>query len=449
MAHAEKRTYDKRAKKWRYRGRYKLPDGRYGSVSRDDEGKPFYTERSAEDFAHGLEVDVRRKVFLNPRDGKITVGAWAEMWIGSVELSPLSMRDYKSRLRSVILPAWENTAVRDINSVSYKTWELSLRKRGYAENSISGIKTVMRTMMQDAVAAKLRSDNPIPDGTASRRGKYKSKRDTEEKIYPTAHQALLVARNGLALRGLTMYALVLTSFYTGLRIGELAGLKRDCLHLQDTGEGARISLKYQSQYVDGKPTLVTAKYDSQRGLIINPGLAQLLQELLDAQPGDFVFTAPKGGRLLIGGDFYADTWRPMVNGRAPKPQVRGRRALAGIRPVAGVEGMVPHGLRHGQKVLLDEAGHPRVAVEERMGHTLQGVEGTYSHTTLGMELAIAESLQACWVESFRVPDDGAGYGPIPGDAPSEKLISQISPRRQRKQPQRPGKHLRPEAQEPA
>ncbi|MEU3125877.1 tyrosine-type recombinase/integrase [Streptomyces sp. NPDC006874] len=444
MAHAEKRTYDKRARKWRYRGRYKLPDGRWGSVSRDDDGKPFFTEKSAEDFAHGLEVDVRRQTFINPQDGKITVSAWAELWIDSVELGPLSLRDYKSRLRSAILPAWGNVPVRDITPVAYKTWEKSLRDRGYAENSVSGIRTVFRTMMQDAVMSKLRGDNPIPDGTVGRRGKYKSKRSGEEKIYPTAHQALLVARNGLALRGISMYALVLTSFYTGLRIGELAGLKRDRLQLADTGEGARILLKYQSQYVDGRPTLLAAKYDSERGLIIHPGLSDLLKKLLDSHSSEFVFTAPKGGRLLVGGDFYAGTWRPMVDGRAPKPQVRGRRALPGIRPVAGLEGMVPHGLRHGQKVLLDEAGHPRVAVEERMGHTLQGVEGTYSHTTLGMELAIARSLQASWDESFRLPDDGSGYGPVPGDADSEKLISQVSPRRQRKHPQRPGKHLRSE-----
>lgn len=442
MAHAEKRTYDKRAKKWRYRGRYKLPNGKWGSVSRDDEGKPFYTERSAEEYAHGLEVDVRRKVFLNPQDGKITVADWVDIWIESIELSPLSLRDYKSRLRAVILPAWGSTAVRDITPVAYRTWELALRKQGYAENSISGIRTVFRTLMQDAVASKLRADNPIPDGTAGRRGKYKSKRDVEEKIYPTALQAILVARNGLTLRGPSMYALVLTSFYTGLRIGELAGLTRDRLQLEDRGQGPRILLKYQSQYIDGKPTLVPAKYDSERGLIINHGLAALLQELVERQPGEFVFTAPKGGRLLIGGDFYSDTWRPMVDGRAPKPTVRGRRALPGIRPVAGIEGMVPHGLRHGQKVLLDEAGHPRVAVEERMGHTLQGVEGTYSHTTLGMELAIAASLQASWDAALCLPDDGAGYGPVPAGEESAKLISQESPRRQRKHPQRPGTLLR-------
>jgi hypothetical protein len=56
MAYAEKRTYDKRARKWRYRGRYKLPNGDWGSVSKDDNGQPFYSKRAAEQYAHGLEV---------------------------------------------------------------------------------------------------------------------------------------------------------------------------------------------------------------------------------------------------------------------------------------------------------------------------------------------------------------------------------------------------------
>jgi hypothetical protein len=75
--------------------------------------------------------------------------------------------------------------------------------------------------------------------------------------------------------------------------------------------------------------------------------------------------------------------------------------------------MVPHGLRHSQKVWLDEDGHPRVAVEARMGHELPGVEGTYSHTTLTMELRIAETLQTRWEESLRPVIDRREFGAFP------------------------------------
>jgi integrase len=424
MAHAEKRGYDKKARKWRWRGRYKLPNGKWGSVSKDDHGQPFYTERAAEDYAHGLEVDVRRKQFINPRDGRITVTEWAEKWLPSISVGPLSDKEYRLRLKNQILPEWGAVAVGDLSAAGIAAWEKQLRER-ISKNYADGVMSVFRTMLDDAVAEKLRGDNPVAARKSGRRGKFKPK-PKDEKVIATPRQALLIARNALEMRGLNEYAIVLTSAYTGLRIGELAGVHRDQLALKDTGQGARLHSVQQSQYISGVFTEIDNKYDSGRGLILPPFLAELLQTVLDSRPkpqpgkqsSPWVFTAPKGGRLLRGGDWYADTWHPMVSGRAPRGVVRGAKARDGVRPVLGVEGLTPHGLRHSQKVWLDEGNHPRVAVEARMGHVLQGVEGTYSHVTLAMELAIAGHLQDLWEGSLRVVMDRREFGPYPPLKPS-------------------------------
>lgn len=419
MAHAEKR-----GKFWR--GRYKKPDGKWGSISRDDEGQRFRTERSAEVFAAGLETDVRRKAFVDPRGGRATVAEWAELWLRSIDVDHLSDRDYRSRLRAVILPRWGDVAIGDITTIAYSTWMNDLRDEGRSLNSLRGISSVFRIMLDDAVASKVRPDNPIPTRRSARRGKHKPVQ-ADEVVIATPRQALLVARNAGDLRGLSHYVMVLSIAYAAMRIGEVAGLCREDLMLKDTGRGARILLSRQSQYVRGKPALVGPKYSSARELVIPPFLAELLQQLLDSHRSEFVFCAPKGGRLLVGGDFYSDTWRPVVDGRAAIPSSRGHRARPAVRPVLGVAGMVPHGLRHSHKVWLDETGHPRVAVEERMGHKLPGVEGTYSHTTLSMELKIAESLQSLWESSQRVVVDRREYGAVP-DAPGEVDLPKISQR---------------------
>ncbi|MCP3820136.1 tyrosine-type recombinase/integrase [Streptomyces sp. A3M-1-3] len=419
MAYGEKRTYDKRAKKWRYRGRYKLPNGKWGSVSRDDNGQPFYTEKSAEDFAHGLEVDVRRKTFINPRDGRITVEMWAQQWLDSIDVGPLSEKEYRLRLKNRVLPEWGAVAIGDLSPVGIAAWEKGLRVR-VSKNYADAVISTFRTMLDDAVLEKIRLDNPVGTRKSGRRGRYKPK-PKDEKVIATPRQALLVARNALEMRGLNEYALVLTSAYTGFRIGELAGIHRSQLALNDSGDGARIHLSQQSQYVNGEFTEIDPKYDSGRGLIIPPFLAELLQRLAATRPkSEWVFTAPSGGRLIRGGDWYAETWRPIVDGRSARPVVRGAKARQGVRPVVGVGGMVPHGLRHSHKVWLDEGGHPRVAVEERMGHALQGIEGTYSHVTLAMELKIAESLQSLWEGSLRPVVDRREYGPIPPWIPPQR-----------------------------
>lgn len=411
MAFSEKRGKG-RDGRMRYRGRYKLPNGKWGSVSRDDQGNPFFTARSAEQYAAGLETDVRRKAFVNPRDGRLTVAEWAEHWIASIDVGPLSERDYRGRIRSQILPEWGAVAIGDLSPTGIAAWEKSLRQR-VSKNYADGILSVFRTMLDDAVAERIRGDNPVAARKLGKRGRYKTK-ETTERVIVTPRQALLIARNGLEMRGLNEYAIVLTSAYTGLRIGELAGMHRSQVALEDTGMGARMHSVQQSQYVNGSFVEIGNKYDSGRGVILPPFLADLLRELMLTRPdSEWVFTSPKGGRLHRGGDWYRYTWRPMIEGRPPRGMVRGHQPRCGVRPVSGLLGLTPHGLRHSQKVWLDEGGHPRVAVEARLGHTLRGVEGVYSHVTLKMELAIAAYLQQLWEESLRPNLSTREFGPLP------------------------------------
>lgn len=400
----------KRGKYWR--GRYKNDKGVWDWVPRGEDGQRFKTKVAAKARATTLEETAKQGKFISPKKGRTTFREWSETWLKGLDVGPLSERDYRSRLNAVILPEWGDVAVGDINHAAYKIWEKKL-KAERAANSVSGIVSLFRTMLDDAVIAKLRGDNPVPTRKSARRGKFVPPASTDEAVIATPRQALLLARNAYELRGLSFYVQVLTHAYCGLRIAEAAGLPRVQPLLADSPQGARILVKGQSQYVAGEPTIILPKYGSDRGplgLILPPFLAVLLRQLADSHDGDFMFTAPGGGRLLMGGHFYQRTWRPCAAGQPPL------RGLSGLRPVAGIEEIVPHGLRHSMKVWLDEALVPRVAVEERMGHKLSGVEGTYSHTTLAMELRIAEVLQGLWEHSHEDPDLPGEYGAVPAPA---------------------------------
>lgn len=430
MAYAERRGYDKKARKYRWRGRYLLPDGiHYGSVSRDDNGQPFYTERAALQYAEGLETDVRRKTFINPRDGRITVGEWAEVWIKSVELANRSDKTYRQRLRSVILPRWETTAMADVSEVAVKTWEKELRAE-YQPRYVKSVMSVMRVMFDDALSSKVRADNPVPTLKSRRRGKYKGKQQQDEVVIATPRQALLLARNAREMRGLIGYAQVLTIAYCGLRISELVGLRREHLILEDRGQGCRLLVEEQHQYVDGKPAQVDPKYGSTGSLILPPFLAELLRQVLASHKAEWVFPAAKGGKQNTT-SFYGEVWRRWVDGHQAVPDALGRPSrLPDMKAVAGIEGLVPHGLRHSMKVWLDELRHPRVAVEERMRHVIPGVEGTYSHTTLAMEKEIAADLQKLWESSVKVADHHREWEKPRAHwekPPRRKLISPDSP----------------------
>jgi integrase len=398
-----------------WRGRYKNDKGVWDWVSRDEDGQRFKTKTAARAAAVTLEEKAKQGTFISPKKGRTPFREWSQTWLAGLDVGPVSERGYRSRLNAVILPEWGDVAVGDINTAAVKIWEKKLRA-GYSPNSVSGFVSLFRTMLDDAIPAKLRSDNPVPTRKSGRRGKFTPPPPTDEAVIATPRQALLFARNAMELRGLSFYVQALTHAYCGLRIGEAAGLARVQPLLTDAGQGARILLQGQSQYVGGKPTVIGAKYGSDRGpggLILPPFLAVLLRELAASHGGDFMFTAPQGGRLLASGGFYTDSWRPCAAGRAAVPGGRNRAVRTELRPVTGVEAIVPHGMRHSMKVWLDEALVPRVAVEERMGHKLPGVEGTYSHTTLAMELKLAEVLQSLWERSIGEPDAPGEYGPVP------------------------------------
>lgn len=418
MAHAEKR-----GKHWRVK--YKLPNGKWGSASRDDFGNRFKTEVSAEKYGHALETDVDRRVFINPRDGKITVEQWAKLWIDSLDLAPVSDRGYRSRLNAVILPEWGPVSIGDVSAIAVKTWIKRLRAQ-YSVDHVNGITSTFRVMFDDAVTEKLRGDNPVPSARSGRRGKYTPK-PKDERAIATPRQALLVARNGRDLFGLNEYVLALTKAYTGYRIGEMSAIHQDHLAFDDEKVGPRILMSKQAQYVDGAFTEITPKYNSGRGLIIPRFLANLILELVATRPQyPWVFTAPNGGRLLRGGGWYDSVWHPMVGGVGARPAgYGGMPARAAARPVLGVEGLEPHGLRHSQKTWLDEGKHPKVAVESRLGHIIGGVEGVYSHVTLQMELDIAQYLQELWETSLKPVTDRREFGPTP---PPLKIQRSRSPK---------------------
>lgn len=74
-------------------------------------------------------------------------------------------------------------------------------------------------------------------------------------------------------------------------------------------------------------------------------------------------------------------------------------ALASWLPV--IEGLTPHGLRHGHKTWMDEAGIADVLKSERLGHEEAGMRGVYGHVSPAMRRELKSALQAFWDQSLR------------------------------------------------
>lgn len=319
----------------------------------------------------------------------------------------------------------------DITTTAFLAWDKVIRAK-YSKNYASQILGLFRLMLTDAVAHRppLLKISPAPPENR-RRGRFE-RAPEEEAVIGTAEQVLQLAENARAVWGPTGYVFTLTKAYMGLRQGEMYGLRREwCYpfwpHSDPGGEPTTAkeraadkkrqrlardryttmpALRVHWQHQRVRPPegglkvqqLVPPKYGSRRNLVLPNFLAGLISELLETHDSEWVFPAPMG-KSLLGTVFSTYYWQPALNGA---PERTGRSPRPEIHPVAGIEEMVPHGLRHGMKAWLDEDGvHSRVAIEERMGHRIQGVEGVYSQVTPAMELQIAESLQERWEKASR------------------------------------------------
>lgn len=439
MAYAEKR-----GKSWRVR--YKLPDGTYDSAS------GFETKQDALDHGRALETDVQRKVFVNPKDGAKLFGEWALECRAASDVSETSDRSYDSRLNAVILPKWAETPVGDITSMSYRAWTTKLGEQ-YKPNYVKAVEGLMRMILDDAVTERLIPYNPMPTASQRRRGRHVTVEASDDYVWATPAQVLQLAENARTVRGFQWYVMVLTAAYAGLRMGEVAGLRRDQVRLLGLEYGKSLRVQWQGQWLSAPAkhivnrgdtleaiaelrladpkraseiaeanglgpgeklragrrlmlpkgfTLLPPKYSSYRTLILPPFLGDLLSQLLAENTHPLlVFPSQRGRPLRVDDQFYGRFWHPIVEGQDAEPSRRGRAEQVELPTVEGLEGMVPHGLRHGHKVWLDEQGHARVAVEERLGHRLQGVEGTYSHTSPAMERGISRGLQWAWETSLK------------------------------------------------
>ncbi len=380
-----------------------------------DTGKKIYDSKSGftdepTAYAYGLdrESDVRNDRYVSSADGAVPFSAWAKSWLASLDLADTSYITYESVINAQLIPQWGDTPLRKITTTQYQRWAKTIhaeRSTSYA----SSILGVFGLLMRDAVDHKppLIPETPVPQASR-RRGRYQPPEEVE-RLTPSLEQVLQLAVNSYDVWGFTGYVFILTKAFTGMRLREMYGLRREFASptwprsepdrkrrtpklLERYADMPALRVQWQHQYAKGAPTLQMPKYGSRRNLVVPPFLHALHVQLLEGHDSDWVFPSSTGGHLL-GTRFYPCYWRPAVDGAKERG---GRWSREALKAVEGLEGMVPHGLRHAHKHWLDEDGHSRVAAEERLGHRLQGVEGTYSKVTVPMERRIVESLQERW-----------------------------------------------------
>jgi integrase len=206
-------------------------------------------------------------------------------------------------------------------------------------------RSVLRVALQEAVVRELLPSNPV-----DRLGRDVSAADHSER--PRRSLTLDEARRVLAALEEPRWAewrpLWRTALLSGLRLGELRGLRRQDIELApEDAQGGWLRVRQQWTRDAGKDVLSTPKGRKTRDVPITPPLARTLRAHLAEQSHELVFGDAEG--------------RPFSDWRC-------RSALRGLMRELGMAPLTPHSMRHSYATINLAAGTPLSLVSWALGH---------------------------------------------------------------------------------
>jgi integrase len=175
--------------------------------------------------------------------------------------------------------------------------------------------------------------------------------------------------------------LILLGAYGGLRVGEMAGLRRARVDLATgTVQVVEVITEPRGVLHVGPPKTRAGRRTVGLPRFVLDALAELLAT--PGAPEDHVFTGPQGGVLRVS-LFRSRFWRPAVR-------------------AAGLDGLRIHDLRHTAVALWIAAGANPKEVAARAGHaSVSFTLDRYGHLYPEADLGLRERLDAMFTASQR------------------------------------------------
>lgn len=356
---------------------------RWRDNTRTMRAKNFRRHVDARTYAREVEHQMSRGTYIDPKSGEVLFGDWAEeVMAGRVNLRPSTVARDRSILTSLILPTFGTRRLDSITPTDVQSWVADLHGQGKAPTTTRKAYQILSLTFRAAVNADLLPRSPAREVRLP-------KNEPTEMRFLTVDQVQELSK-AIEPR---YSALVLTAAFTGLRFGELAGLRPQHLDL----ENGALTVSDNLTEVRGQVVIGPPKTNAARRTVALPAfLVKILRIHLSAYSGDFVFGSPEGGPLRRG-NFRKRYWLPAV-----RDSVGGHLRF--------------HDLRHSHVAMLIEQGaHPKV-ITQRLGHTsARVILDVYGHLLGGLDRKVADDLDALGRRSvhYLFTPDGANVIDLP------------------------------------
>ena len=129
---------------------------RYRPHFRDASGrevtKAFDRKVDAQRWLDERTAELVRGTYVHPELGRLTVGRWAETWIGGrAHLAPKTSASYRSMLRARVLPRWGEVPLSRVGHGDVVAWVAAMRADGLSASRTRQAYHLLTAMLDAAV----------------------------------------------------------------------------------------------------------------------------------------------------------------------------------------------------------------------------------------------------------------------------------------------------------
>lgn len=324
---------------------------------------PFRTRREAETALGQMMADIDQGSFVTP--DRTPIADYLARWLAARrhELRPTTAANYAGVVRRYVVPAIGSVAMKDLKPSHIARLYADMRDRGLSARTVRTVHIVLHRALADAVR----------DGTLVRNVADAVRLPRVEAPEMKTWDAEQLNQFLTATRDHAMHAGFFTAAMTGLRRGELLGVRWADVDLDD----ATLAVRRTIVVVDGVMVEGEPKTNRSRRVIdLDPVTIDVLRWWKVQQAERLLASGKRTDRVF--------PWRP--------EDVSAEFRKAARR--AGVPVVRFHDLRHTSATLMLSAGLPVHVVSARLGHTSAVVTwGTYAHVLPGADAAAAETMR--------------------------------------------------------
>lgn len=357
----------------RWEGRYTGPDGRQRSVYGA-------TQAAVKQAVKKAQAEMTLGLYFEP--SKTTFEKWARTWLKDYtsHIKPTTRDNYENYMNNHLIPALGKVKLSQLRLVHIQRAFNAMSDKGLSVGTQEAVRIALSSCLSAAVRFDMLKSNPCKDV------KLGKKQDKDMVIIDRPDMPLFV----LAAKQSPYYAAMMVLIQTGIRSGELRGLRWSDIDL----DNRVMSIRQQVSDTKDGPIIQSTKGYKSRDIILIPNTVKILREHKRAQAE---------ARLKWGGWKDTALTRDLVF-RMEDGDVYPRTVLnwpiGKVGRKIGIQGLHPHSLRDSYAVAALRSGVEVKTVQSNLGHKDAAMTlNTYAKYTEDMGRVGADKFAAYWDEN--------------------------------------------------